>query len=63
VRKRDTASEDAVRSRMKSQLDGKKKLENAEYIIYNNGTLEELEFKVRFLYSVFKQLAHEDSRV
>jgi dephospho-CoA kinase len=63
VRKRDIASEDAVRSRMKSQLDGKKKLENADYLIYNNGTSEELEFKVRFLYSVFKQLTHEGSRV
>ena len=63
VRKRDIVTEDAVRSRMKSQLDGKKKLENADYIIYNNGTTEELEFKVRFLYSVFKQLAHEGSRV
>jgi dephospho-CoA kinase len=48
---------------MKSQLDGKKKLEKADYLIYNNGTSEELEFKVRFLYSVFKQLTHEGSRV
>jgi dephospho-CoA kinase len=63
VRKRDTASEDAVRSRMKSQLDGKKKLENADYIIYNNGTSKELEFKVRFLYIVLKQLAEEGARV
>jgi len=63
VRKRDTVSEEAVRSRMKSQLDGKKKLENADYIIYNNGTSKELEFKVRFLYSIFKQLTEEDARV
>ena len=57
VRKRDVVSEDAVRSRMTAQLDVKKKLEKADYIIYNNGTLEELESKVRFLYIVFKQLA------
>jgi dephospho-CoA kinase len=63
VRKRDVVSEDAVRSRMKAQFDVKKKLEKADYIIYNNGTLEELESKVRFLYIVFKQLAVEDSHV
>ena len=63
VRKRDVVSEDAVRSRMTAQLDAKVKLEKADYIIYNNGTLEELESKVRFLYIVFKQLAKEGSRV
>jgi dephospho-CoA kinase len=63
VRKRDVVSEDAVRSRMTAQLDAKTKLEEADYIIYNNGTLEELESKVRFLYIVFKQLAKEGSRV
>ena len=42
---------------MKAQLDVKKKLAQADYIVYNNGTLEELEFKVQFLYSIFTQLA------
>ena len=63
VRRRDAVSEDAVRSRMTAQLDVKKKLEKADYIIYNNGTSEELESKVRFLYIVFKQLADEGSHV
>jgi dephospho-CoA kinase len=63
VRNRDVVSEDAVRSRITAQLDVKKKLEKADYIIYNNGTLEVLESKVRFLYIVFKQLANEGSRV
>ena len=63
VRKRDVISEDAVRSRMTAQLDVKKKLEKADYIIYNNGTLEELESKVQFLYIVFNQLTVEGSRV
>jgi len=63
VRKRDVVSEDAVRKRMTAQLDVKKKLEKADYIIYNNGTPEELESKVRFLYIVFKQITEEDSRV
>ena len=60
VRKRDVVSEEAVRSRMRAQLDAGKKMKMAEYIIYNSGTLEELESKVRFLYIVFKQLADED---
>lgn len=63
VRKRDVVSEDAVHSRMHAQLNVKNKLEKADYIIYNNGTLEELESKVQFLYIVFKQLADEGSRV
>jgi dephospho-CoA kinase len=63
VRKRDVVSEDAVRSRITAQLDVKKKLEKADYIIYNNGTLEELESKVQFLYTVFKRLNEEGHRV
>jgi len=63
VCKRDTILEDAVRSRIKAQIDAKKKSEKADYIIYNNGTLGELEFKVRFLYTLFNQLANECERV
>ena len=57
VRKRDAVSEETVRSRMTAQWDVKKKLEKADYVIYNNGTVEELESKVRFLYSVFNRVA------
>jgi dephospho-CoA kinase len=63
VRKRDVVSEDAVRSRMTAQLDVEKKMEQADYIIFNNGTEEELESKVRFLYIVFTQLANEGAHV
>jgi dephospho-CoA kinase len=63
VRKRDVVSEDAVHSRMHAQLNVKNKLEKADYIIYNNGTREELESKVRFLYSIFKQLGDGGSGV
>jgi dephospho-CoA kinase len=60
VRKRDAVTEENVRARIDAQLDAKKKLEKADYIIHNNGTLEELEFKVRFLYTVFNQIINED---
>jgi dephospho-CoA kinase len=63
VRKRDVVTEEVVHSRMNAQLEGGKKLEKADYIIYNNGSLEELESKVRFLYSIFKQLADGGSGV
>ncbi len=60
VRKRDGVPEENVYARIKAQYDVKKKLEKADYVIYNNGTLEELEFKVRFLYTLFSQLVHEE---
>ncbi len=50
-------SEKEVRVRIDAQLDVKRKIEKAEYIIQNNGTLGELESKVRFLYTIFQQLA------
>ncbi len=61
VRRRDVVSEDSIRSRIAAQLDVKKKFKKADYIIYNNGSLEELESRVRFLYILFKQLAVEGS--
>lgn len=62
VRKRDVISEDTVRGRIFAQLDVKKKLEKADYVIFNDGTLEELESKVRFLYTIFEQITNEDKR-
>jgi len=60
VRKRDALPEENIYARINAQLDVKKKLEKADYVIYNNGTLEELEFKVRFLYTLFNRLVNED---
>jgi dephospho-CoA kinase len=59
VRKRDAVPEENVYARINAQGDVKKKLEKADYVIHNNGTLEELESKVRFLYTVFNQIVHE----
>jgi len=60
VRKRDAVPEENVYARINAQCDVKMKLEKADYVIYNNGTLEELESKVRFLYNVFNLLIEED---
>jgi dephospho-CoA kinase len=60
VRKRDALPEENIYARINAQCDVKKKLEKADYVIHNNGTLEELESKVRFLYTLFKNLFIED---
>jgi dephospho-CoA kinase len=54
--RRDAVSEEKIRQRINSQLDAKKKIEKADYVIHNNGTEEELESKVRFLYTLFNQM-------
>jgi dephospho-CoA kinase len=60
IMKRDGVSRDGVLNRMGAQLSPSTKLRKADYIIYNNGTVEELEEKTKFLYTVFHELA--DSR-
>jgi dephospho-CoA kinase len=60
VRKRDAVPEENIYARINAQCDVKKKLEKADYVIHNNSTLEELESKVRFLYTIFNQLVNED---
>ncbi len=57
VTRRDGTSRSSVLSRMKAQMDPAEKLKKADYTIFNEGTLEELELKVRFLHSIFQTLA------
>lgn len=54
--KRDGLSRTSVLERMNSQMDPLAKLKKADYIIHNDGTTEELEQKVKFLYSIFQNL-------
>jgi len=56
VVKRDNISRTSVLDRMKAQMDSSTKLKKADYVIYNEGTLEELDQKVRFLYTIFQNL-------
>jgi len=53
---RDGSSRNAVLDRIKAQMDSPTKAMKADYIIYNNGTFEELEQRVKFLNSVFRHL-------
>ncbi len=57
VMKRDGVSETEVRLRMRSQWPVSRKLARADYVLRNNGGLSDLKEKVRFLTTVFKQLA------
>lgn len=59
---RDGITAGEVRKRMKAQLDSKKKLQKADYVVRNNGSLQELETSVTFLYTLFVQLADGNSR-
>ncbi len=55
VVERDHVRPEEVRKRMKAQWSQQKKLQRADYIITNTGSLEELETSVRFLFNLFLQ--------
>lgn len=55
VIERDRVKPNDVRKRMKAQWSQQKKLQRADYIITNNGSLDELESAVKFLYNLFLQ--------
>lgn len=59
---RDGLTADAVRGRMKAQMDAKKKVQKADYVIRNIGSVHDLEASVRFLHTLFLQLAGGLSR-
>jgi dephospho-CoA kinase len=61
IRRRDALPEENVYARINAQLQADKKLKKGDYVIYNNGTLEELESKIRFLYNIFRRLINEES--
>jgi dephospho-CoA kinase len=59
VVERDHVRPEEVRKRMKAQWSQQKKLQRADYIITNNGSLQELETSVRFLFNLFLQRYRE----
>ena len=56
VMKRDGASRSSVLDRMRAQMNPSAKLKRADYVLHNEGTIQELEEKVSFLYSIFQNL-------
>jgi dephospho-CoA kinase len=61
VTKRDGSTRSSVLDRMSAQMDPESKLKKADYVLHNEGTIEELEQRVKFLYSIFQKLTEQDS--
>jgi dephospho-CoA kinase len=61
VMKRDGSTRSSVLDRMSAQMDPESKLKKADYVLHNEGTIEELEQRVKFLYSIFQKLTEQDS--
>ncbi|NTW70796.1 MAG: dephospho-CoA kinase [Eubacteriaceae bacterium] len=53
--KRDALTETDAKNRIKAQMSNEKKMEKADYIIYNDGTLEELKAAVVALWDKVKE--------
>jgi dephospho-CoA kinase len=58
LQRRDHASVEEIRKRMRAQLGQSEKLARADYVLYNNGTTEELRGRVMFLHKVLLHLAN-----
>jgi dephospho-CoA kinase len=56
VQQRDRSLEDDIHKRIRAQMDTKKKIIKADYIIRNNNSIKELEMNVQFLYSIFNKI-------
>lgn len=60
VQKRDGLKKEEILQRMKAQWSAKRKAQKADYIIRNNGTLQELERNVGFLHTLFTRIAQQE---
>ena len=58
VAERDKLEERDIRRRMTAQWSQKRKIEQADYAIVNEGPLRELDARVRFFHNLFTQLYH-----
>lgn len=57
VMERDNVQREDVLSRMKNQMDPQKKAMLADFVIYNNSTLDELKKNVTFIYNLLRKIA------
>lgn len=62
IRKRDSLTEAEARCRIDSQIPLKEKLRYADYVIYNDGTIEEVIKKARELYQSLKAGENPEKR-
>ncbi len=57
VADRDRMSKEDVRKRMRSQLPAQSKIERADYVIRNSGSIGDLENSVRFIHTILTYIA------
>ncbi len=55
--KRDNSDKNEIKRRMANQIPEEKKISRADFVIHNDGTLQDLESKANLFLSVFKSLA------
>lgn len=56
IKQRDNSKEEEISRRMENQLDDEEKKKKADFVIYNNGSLDELKIKVNFLINLLNNL-------
>lgn len=59
VARRDGIPAKDIRKRINAQWSTERKLDRADYVIRNNGSLQDLETNVRFLYTIFNIISKE----
>jgi dephospho-CoA kinase len=62
VTQRDGVSEEEVRRRMKFQMDDERKKQKADFIVENSANLNDLEEKVNFFISMFRNIVKESKK-
>lgn len=60
VAKRDGISVADIKKRIGAQWSTQRKLDKADYILRNNGSLQDLETNVRFLYTIFNIISQKE---
>ncbi|MBI3587412.1 MAG: dephospho-CoA kinase [Ignavibacteriales bacterium] len=60
VSKRDGISTADIKKRISAQWSTQRKLDKADYILRNNGSLQDLETNVRFLYTIFNIISQKE---
>lgn len=60
VQERDRSSREDVEKRTEAQWSNKRKVQQAEYVLRNNGSIRELGQNVRFLHTLFTNIAQQE---
>ena len=56
IRKRSSLTEEQIRLRMENQFPADEVIEASDFVLYNDGSVEELHKKVNFFHSIFLTL-------